>query len=278
MQKVMPWLWRPVAACCARSEDDARGFLEAGVPEKAVCTTGSLKYDSLAVEPDAERMAELARLFAISEHQRVIVGGSTWPGEEAALGDAYAAVHEEHPDLRLVVAPRHVERADEAAAELAARGLDVVRKTDLDAGEADAGPDQVVLVDTVGELAACYALACVAFVGRSLCEPGGGQNMMEPAGLGVPVVVGPHTGNFRPEMRLLREAGGVVEVDGPEELQPALAHLLQHSRRAREVGRAGRRVVVANRGSARRTLEQLEPLLAGVPETGSAGGHGGRNT
>jgi 3-deoxy-D-manno-octulosonic-acid transferase len=261
MHKFMTWLWRPVAACCTRSEDDARGFLQAGLPEEVVFTTGSLKYDSLAVQPDTDRVSALRKSFGISAGQRVIVGGSTWPGEESVLGAAFAGLKTDHSDLRLVVAPRHVERADEAAAELAAQGLDVARKTELDRTGRSAGPDQVVLVDTVGDLAACYGLAYAAFVGRSLVEPGGGQNMMEPAGLGVPVVVGPHTGNFRPEMKLLREAKAVVEVSGAGELSAALGHLLEHPDEAGQVGDSARQVILSCRGSAQRTLERMEHIL-----------------
>jgi 3-deoxy-D-manno-octulosonic-acid transferase len=262
MERFMPWLWKPVAACCARSEDDARGFVAAGLPEEVVHTTGSLKYDSLAVEPDMARVDALRDVFCIDQQQRVIVGGSTWPGEEAALAASFDALREHHPDLRLVVAPRHVERADEAAADLAGRGLNVVRKTALDAGDAEAGPDDTILVDTVGDLAACYGMAYAAFIGRSLEAPGGGQNMMEPAGLGVPVLVGPHTKNFRPEMKLLQAADAVVVVEGPEELTRALRELLDDPAAAALKGQAAREVILRCRGSAERTLDCLDPLLA----------------
>jgi 3-deoxy-D-manno-octulosonic-acid transferase len=253
-------LWDPVQVCCARSEDDAAGFRLAGLPAEVVSVTGSLKYDLLPAAPDKERARRLAALFGIEPGAPVLVAGSTHEGEEAVLADVYRDLLPRHPALRMVVAPRHVERATQASAALAAGGLPVARKTELDAGSRPQ-PGAVIVVDTIGDLPDCYALATCAFVGRSMLAPGGGQNMMEPAGLGVPIIVGPHTGNFRPDMEVLLKRRAVVVVADGRELAAAVGRLLDDPAEAERLGAAARAVVVESRGATERTLEHLAPLL-----------------
>lgn len=254
------WLWRPVRVCCARSADDARGFVEAGLPAERVFDCGSLKYGALATPPAPARVERLRALFAIGPNDTVLVAGSTHEGEEAILAGIYRRLKPRHARLRMVVAPRHVERARAAASAVSAAGLPVARMTALQGGDA-AGPDDVIVVDTVGDLRACYALADCAFVGRSLAAPGGGQNMMEPAALGVPVLVGPHTGNFRPEMAVLQEVGAVLAVADGDELTARIDGLLSEPDFARQMGEAGRAVVEGSRGATLRTMDRLEALL-----------------
>jgi len=261
-----PGMWQGLTVCCARSDDDVAGFRSVGVPPERVVDCGSLKYDALALTPDEEKTAALREQFALTPQAQVLVGGSTWPGEEAALAAAYDELRPRHPGLRLIIVPRHIERAAQAEADVAAAGLPVVRKTVLDTGRRAAGSDDVIVVDTVGDLAACYGLAACAFVGRSLVAPGGGQNMMEPAGLGLPVLVGPYTGNFEPEMAMLAAAGGIVVVG--EELTQAVDRLLSDRGEARRIGEAARGVVLGARGSAARTLDRLASLFDGATEAG----------
>ncbi|MFO7957426.1 MAG: 3-deoxy-D-manno-octulosonic acid transferase [Candidatus Brocadiia bacterium] len=266
LSRLRPDMWEAIAVCCARSKDDAAGFRRAGLSPDKVRNCGSLKYDAIQTEPDRQKLDHLRRLFSIEPDAPVLVAGSTHEGEEAVVGSAYKALKLRHRKLRLVVAPRHVERATAAAATLKARGLPVVRKTLLESRHTAATSDAVVVLDTIGELAACYALAHCAFVGRSLLPPGGGQNMMEPAGLGVPVIVGPHTGNFRPEMELLRREEAVLVVQDGTELIKTVDRLLSDPALAEKMGRAGRRVISESQGAAQRTLEALEPLLEGASQ------------
>ncbi len=260
LHKLWRRLWDPVRLCCARSPEDVERFRRAGMPPDRVTNCGSLKYDALRTEPDEERRAELAALFGLRPGQPVLVAGSTHAGEEGMLAFAYRALRARHQDLRLVVVPRHVERAGEAAVAFRARGLRVVRRTGIAPG-APPPDDAVIVVDTIGELAVCYSLASCAFVGRSLVPPGGGQNMMEPAALGVPVVVGPYTGNFRPEMQLLQRHQAVVVAKDRASLTEAVGHLLDEPDSAHRLGLAARRVILDSQGATERTLAALEPLL-----------------
>ena len=263
VQRHLRRMWDAVAVCCARSADDARGFVHVGMPAGRVHVCGSLKYDLLGGAPDEGRVRRLADLFGIEQGAPVLVAGSTHRGEEAVLATVYRDLRLRHRRLRLIIVPRHVERATEVATAVAARNLPVARKTELDAGR-QAPQDAVIVVDTIGELLDCYALASCAFVGRSLLAPGGGQNMMEPAALGKPVIVGPHTANFRPDMEMLLERGAALVVRDRRGLAAAVERLLSDPARAARMGSAARRVILESQGATERTLERLAPLLEEV--------------
>jgi len=261
LSRLCPGLWAAVRLCCARSEADAARFAEAGLPRERIVTTGSLKYDALETTVDRGRAEGLRRRFALAPDAPVLVGGSTHPGEEQMLCRLYRKLRARHGGLRLVLVPRHVERADAVARETARMGLSVVRKSALDSGRARATGEEVILVDTVGDLVTCYGLAACVFVGRSMLPPGGGQNMMEPAALGKPVVVGPHTRNFEPEMETLLGRRAVVVVRDEEELLAAVDAVLADPFEAAALGARARRVAMESRGAAERTLERLEAVL-----------------
>jgi 3-deoxy-D-manno-octulosonic-acid transferase len=269
VQRHLRGLWDAVAVCCARSRDDAAGFVQVGMAAAKVHVCGSLKYDVLPTRTDEAKAQRLAALFGIEPGAPVLVAGSTHRGEEALLATVYRDLRLRHRRLRMIIAPRHVERAAEAATAVAARNLPVARKSELDGGR-QLPRDAVIVVDTIGDLLDCYALATCAFVGRSLLPPGGGQNVMEPAGLGVPVIVGPHTGNFRPEMEVLREKGAAVVVAGRRELTAAVDRLLSAPDEVLRMGSAARCVILESQGATQRTLERLAPLLQGA---GGPAGH-----
>jgi len=261
-------LWEPVCICCARSAEDAAAFAEAGLPAGRVLDCGLLKCDALTMTRDPERERRLRELFALRASAPVLVAGSTHEGEEESVAEAFEALKGGHPDLRLVLAPRHVERARQVAALLEARGLRVARKSALEAGQAAAG-DAVAVVDTIGDLVTCYGLATCAFVGRSLIPPGGGQNVMEPAALGKPVLTGPYTRNFEPEMSLLKGAGAAVVVQTAAQLAQEVDRLLSDRGAAERMGQAGARAVRQSRGATARTLARLEPLLQEARQPGT---------
>jgi 3-deoxy-D-manno-octulosonic-acid transferase len=281
LKRLWPPLWDAVRVCCARSRDDAEGFVAAGLPADRVANCGMLKCDGLSIERNVEREEALRRLFGIALEAQVLVAGSTHQGEETILALAYRDLKRKHRTLRMIVAPRHVERAREVVAALRARGLTVLTKTALEAGRAAVPPDEaasataafgaprlpagsadaVIVVDTIGDLVTCYGLATCAFVGRSLVSPGGGQNVMEPAALGKPVLTGPHTANFGPEMSLLRDVGGAVVVHNSAQLGREIDRLLSDPAVAERMAAAGRRVITESRGATARTLEKIAPLL-----------------
>ncbi|MFW6457381.1 MAG: 3-deoxy-D-manno-octulosonic acid transferase [Planctomycetota bacterium] len=246
---------------CARSKGDALRYQMAGLPESVVEVTGSLKYDALPTSVDEGQVDDMRELFAVDPEAPVLVAGSTHPGEEEVLCGVWQRLREDHPGLRLILVPRHIERAERLERELESMGYDVARKTVLEKGSDAGGEDTVILVDTIGDLITCYGMATCVFVGRSLLSPGGGQNMMEPAALGRPVTVGPHTGNFEPEMKTLRRNNAVIEVEDRRELEQKMDELLGDGECRESLGQRARQAVMDNKGAADRTLRALDQLV-----------------
>lgn len=276
-----------------------------GVPDDRLRVTGTMKYDTVTDSVDPDRRAALRDWIGLADDAPLLVGGSTWPGEEAILLDVYARLRESHPTLRLLLAPRHTERGAAVAGLVAAAGLKPVRRSEeslagsaSDWPESSAGTDQpsdaasdadgkgvrhyfageiepdpfsspdrdldiVPILDTIGELAVAYSLATVAFVGRSLGDGDsrGGQNMLEPAALGVPTLYGPHTENFREDAQRLADAGGGAVVPDADALLGAVAALLEDGDRCRRMADSARKVINENRGATQRHVEALAHCL-----------------
>ena len=260
------WLMRRVLAdvtvFAMQSEEDARRILALGAPPSRVVITGNLKSD-LVPEAEAVDAAWRERL-GLGATDRLWIAGSTHRGEEAIVLDAFRRTRERAPGLRLLLAPRHPERAGEVEELIRERGLVPVRRSRLADGGA---PDAVVILDTVGELAALYGLAEIVFVGGSLV-PIGGHNVLEPAMRGKPVLYGPHTSNFRDGAeRLQRSGGGIVVKDGLE-LERELSLLLEDRDLARRTGDAARAAFAGRQGAVHATLELIARHL--WPAPGSA--------
>lgn len=262
-------LLRGLAAVGAQSEQDARRFEELGVPPGTIRITGNVKYDLEAPRVDA---AELRQGLGLGPQRPVFVAGSTGAGEEPAVLEAYARARLDHPDLQLILAPRHPERSNDVERIVHERGLVVHR---LSAGGVPAGRDcDVLLVDTLGQLARLYGLAAVAFVGGSLV-PVGGHNVLEPAALGVPVLFGPHTEHFAEPAAALEQSGGGRRVGSGDQLGLRLTELLGDAELRERMARRAEGFVAANRGAMERSLELLSSLLdAGSGRAGADAGTG----
>lgn len=245
-----------VRLACMQSEDDARRLRAIGVPADRVVVTGNMKFDAAPLMPEGLEAGR--RAYGIPDSvSRVLVAGSTSAGEEEMLLDAVALAGLQQ--TLVILAPRHRERFDEVAALLRRRGLSFARRSELP----EVAHRQVLLLDTIGELARAYALASVAgvaFVGGSLV-PRGGQNLIEPAACGVPVLFGPHTASFAAVADSLIQAGAGFRVDGVEGLAAELRRLFQDGASRRAAGRAGRNLIEAHRGATDRTVHQILPFL-----------------
>lgn len=239
---------------CMQSEEDARRIISLGARPERVLVTGNLKMEAPSGDAGA---AELWRRLLHLGQAPVLVAGSTHRGEEALVLDAFAALRPKSNGLRLVLAPRHPERLDEVESLAQGRGLSVVRRSRVAAG--NAAP--VILVDTMGELASIYAVADVIFVGGSLV-PIGGHNVVEPALHAKPVVFGPHMTNFRDAAALLLRADAAVQVTDGADLTAALARLLDDGPARETLGRAAWTAVRGHQGACVRTVTALERVLA----------------
>jgi 3-deoxy-D-manno-octulosonic-acid transferase len=240
-----------------RSDEDARRVIALGAAPERVVVTGNLKNDAVADPPGAADLWR--RLLGLRPGQRVWIAGSTHKGEEDAVLAAHAAGQSVHPDLVLVLAPRHPERVEEVLALVLARGWRAVRRSTLPAAARSARPPVIVL-DTVGELAQIYTIADAVFVGGSLV-PRGGHNVLEPALRRKPVLVGPHTDNFREAAALLIDAGAAVVVTDAASLSAELKALLSDPAVAAKRGDAGAEAVAARHGAVAATLDLVQRYL-----------------
>jgi len=247
---------------CVQLPLHERRFRDLGVPAERIHVTGNMKFDNIPIKQDALRDDAFVHLLGCADGIPIIVAGSTHPGEERALARIHASLRADGIPFRLVVAPRHPARADTVAADIRREGGDVVRRSRM--GPED-GPreGQIVLLDTVGELERVYARADGVFVGGSLVRHGG-QNMMEPASLGKPVVVGRHVFNFRGEVEMLRHVDGIALVRDAAGVEATLRTWLADPASARAMGTRAREVIERSKGATGRTLDCLRPLLERV--------------
>jgi 3-deoxy-D-manno-octulosonic-acid transferase len=260
---------RRVRLFLAQSEEDARRLVALGASEADVRVGGNLKYDVRV--PKKSRVAELIR--EVASGRRIVVAGSTVDRKDSSLSEdemviqAWEGAVRRETGAMLVLAPRHPERFGEV--EAVARGFRLKKVSELTGGmegvaaagsEGKEGAVEVVLLDTIGDLAAVYGVADVAFVGGSLV-PKGGHNPLEPAQFGVPVVMGPSHENFRDVVGRMLAVDGIVVVKGKEELTAALVDLLTNAAKASAIGARGRGVFDAQAGATGRTVEALIQML-----------------
>jgi 3-deoxy-D-manno-octulosonic-acid transferase len=263
-----------VALFLVQSDEDARRLKEMGANADAVQVTGNLKYDVRA--PKQSRVAELVRKAAAG--RPILVAGSTVDrknsntlSEDQIVIQAWEGTLRRDLGAMLVLAPRHPERFGEV--ESVAMEFRLQKMSKVAAGKEgnppfakdakDRAPDpsvEIVLLDTIGDLAAVYAVADVAFVGGSLVTKGG-HNPLEPAQFGVPVVMGHSYENFRDVVERMRAADGILIVQNSEEFEAALIDLLKNREKAAAIGERGRAVFDAQAGATARTVQALMALL-----------------
>ncbi len=247
--RLLPPLFAGFVRVLVQSPLDKERLVSCGLDPGKVVVGGNLKFDSAPARLGEAQRRKLAAQLGL-DGRRVLVAGSTHPGEEEACLKAFAALLPEHSDLALLLAPREVGRGRAVARLAADQGLSAAL---VSQGRPSPG-SQIVILDVLGRLAAAYALGSAAFVGGSLV-PVGGHNLLEPAAQGVPVIYGPHTHNFQQMARDLAAAGGGWQVaDGPE-LTNAWGYLLADREKERAMGRAGLDFCRAHRGAVQRAVE-----------------------
>jgi 3-deoxy-D-manno-octulosonic-acid transferase len=256
-----------------QSAGDAERAIALGAPAGRVSVSGNLKYDIGdfgASDRVAETTRELAERFGLGAAP-LIVAGSTHAGEEQVLLAAFQRLRGR--PVRLLFAPRHPDRFEAVAALVAQAGLRLARRSRPAVGDREA---EVLLLDSIGELAAVYSLAAVVFVGGSIA-PIGGHNILEPAACARPILVGWHMHNFRDITTEFLRRDALVQLqpatgdDLIEQLRAELASLLEDPVRAKRLGDNARRAIDENRGAAERTIALVADLLADSPAASLAG-------
>ena len=262
------FLFRPLfasfTAVGAQNEADAARLREIGCRPGAIQVVGSLKFD--AARLDERRLLDvplLLRQVGVPEEAPLLVAGSTHAGEETVLAEQLPRLRRRFPDLFLVLVPRHFERGKEVGKELEARGVKFVYRSEITAGtQLKPGEVECLLVNTTGELRSFYEQATVIFVGKSLSGEGG-QNPIEPAALGKPIVFGPHMQNFAAIAEAFLNGNGALQVRDAAELETTLGELLADRNLRETLGRNALKVVQENRGAIDRTVDLVVKHLAG---------------
>jgi len=244
-----------------QSEESARRFIDLGADPARVVVTGSLKFDSLEVSPSALQARardRVLRYFRVPASRPVIVAGSTMKGEETHVLRAFRRVRAASPNALLVLAPRNPERFAEAEQLARAEGWKVAKRSDL---AVDAEPRvDIVILDTIGELATIYQIGTIVFVGGSIVATGG-HNVLEPAVFGKPIVFGPHMENFLEIAEAFVSNGAGVQLSGDDQLEDTFVELMGDPVRRARLGAAARALVEANRGANDKSIMVLSALL-----------------
>ena len=246
---------------CMQSEESARRVVDMGADRDRVIVTGSLKFESLDIPgtvPVDRGQNRVLRYFRIAAGRPVIIAASTLRGEEEPVFEAFQRIRATMTNALLIVAPRKPERFDDVERLARRAGWNVARRTEL---RVDSEPrEDVVVLDTIGELAQLFQVATVVFVGGSLVDSGG-HNILEPAVFGKPIVFGPYMQNFAEIARTFLDNGAAVQVRNGRELEAVLLELLGDPVRRAGLGAAARALVEANRGARTKTLAAIAQLL-----------------
>lgn len=228
---------------CVQTEEDRQRLLELGARPDRIHVSGSLKFDTSPRTPPISR-----KELGIPDGVPIFVAGSTRPGEEEILFQAFKEVKQSFPGLRLIVAPRHLRRTRDVEKLAASLGLSLSRRS-----EGTPIVEEVLLLDTLGELPRIYGTGTIAFVGGTLL-PYGGHNLLEPAFHSLPVIFGPHTDSMKEVAARLLQVGGGVAVRDRRDLALAILSLLTNSAGRRRSGKAALQVAQERVGGTERTL------------------------
>jgi 3-deoxy-D-manno-octulosonic-acid transferase len=265
--KRLGWLSRRVfdqlSLVCAQSHEDAANFIAVGVPPDRVHMTGNMKYDISMPHADAQSVdpVQLLKQIDVSPAQPILVAGSTHPGEEEILFDLLADLRVKFPRLFLVLVPRHVERTREVVDIAKRKQIKFILRSEINSRlEQTAKPYDCLIVNSTGELKWFYKIATAIFVGKSLVGEGG-QNIVEAAASGHPVVFGPHMQNFRAIAREFVSQGACIQVPDAIGLRRAVGELLEAPQRRRSIVEAARRVIESNVGATTRSIDLIARAL-----------------
>lgn len=243
------WMAKSIEQFSMRSQADADRLLQLGVAKEKILVTGNIKFDMTSTQTEDSFQPKWG------DDALILVFGSTRPGEEGPIMEALVELRKEFPNLIGVIAPRHMQRCQEVE--------DLIREFQVDYALLSKQEDlstwkgTVLLVDSLGKLNAFYKSAAVAYVGGGFNPRFGGQNILEPAGLGKPVLFGKFMNNFAEEAKLLTQSGGGLQLQKIEELHSVLTRLLKDSSERRELGQSAKKTVQANSGALLKNIKLI---------------------
>lgn len=265
----LQWLTRPIfqslSHVICQDTTTAERFALCGTPTANLSCSGSLKFDDAPHSRDNFEVQTRLRWAGIDPWHSVWIVGSTQEGEEQMALNIYRRLIADHPELRLIMVPRHPERFDSVSGQIEAAGLKSHRRsTDGSMENETWNGDRVILIDSIGELRHWWGVGQIATVGGSFGDRGG-QNMLEPAGYGSAVSFGPNTQNFADIADSLLQAGGAVRVHQESELEAFVRRCLEDLPASDQLGMAAKAVIEKHRGATDRTLKILRSILGDQP-------------
>lgn len=249
-----------VTRFCMQSSIDAEYITHLGADRDKIFVTGNTKFDQTYAEVTAEDLGKYREELGIGDAYPVIVAGSTHPGEEKVLFQAFQSVRKEYPDARLVIAPRKTTRADEIAKLASSYGYETGFRSVMKEESSSRKSYPVLLIDTIGELGRIYAIGDVVFVGGSFSNTGG-HNVLEPAAHAKPILVGPSMQNFKDSYALLSKVKACKMVNNTTELTHEFLDIMKNDERRKAMGEASMQVIRENRGADVRSIMYLKDLL-----------------
>jgi len=244
-----------------QSQADADKIVSLGAPKEKVKVTGNLKYDAVLARDQGDGPDILRKRLGLADGEKLLIAGSTNPGEEEKILRCYKEMAEEFPELRLVIAPRHTDRVRRVAGLVKSYGFIPCLISNHE-GKA-LGKEEVLILDVMGRLARLYAAADIVFIGGSLINKGG-QNPLEAAYHSKVVLFGPYMHNFEEIADKLVAARGAVKVGDEAELTASLRVLLENDDERRKMGENARRVLESNAGAAKKDLDLIRPLIGRI--------------
>jgi 3-deoxy-D-manno-octulosonic-acid transferase len=241
-----------------QTEDQKKRIISLGADPRKVKASGNMKFDSIFSEDTFEQDKEKIRLsLGLGTSDKLFIAGSTHPGEEKIILSSYIKLKKKFSGLRLLIAPRHIERIDEVRKVIIGHGLNPVFISGLSAINSKISAGDILILDTIGRLRSLYRIAEIAFVGGSLVKKGG-QNMIEPATFAKPLLLGPYTHNFRDIVEMFLEKNAAIVVKDTRALTESLRGLLSDATLRDSLGQSAQRVAQSSRGATARILQSIE--------------------
>ena len=245
-----------IGCFCMQSELDAERIISLGATSDRVLVTGNMKLD-VEIRSDVRAMETLKEAISLKADEELFVAGSTHPGEEEIIIESFKELQKDFPKLKLLIAPRHIERASEVEAVVKKKGFRPIKPPDFSLHPAPHNLHPIFILDKIGYLDSAYSFASLVFIGGSLVKHGG-QNPIEPAMHEKSVIFGPYMFNFKEVTKLLVDSGGAIQVFGKEDLVRRAKELLQDKDMRLRTGRLAKTAVISGRGATEKNIEIIK--------------------
>jgi 3-deoxy-D-manno-octulosonic-acid transferase len=255
---IMPPVLSWISHAAVQEDTYRKRFQALGIPLDKITVTGNLKCDGVITEVSENQKQGLRQENGFSIEDVIMIFGSTRPGDEVLAFSCWQALKMEYPKLKLIIAPRHLQRLKEGLAVFIDE--EVLLRSEIKKGKKVTN-ERVLFLDTMGELNVFYAICGIAVIGGSFFPGVEGHNPLEPAALGIPTVFGPYMGNFPDAVSLLKNSGGALQVSEPDALLTQIKYLLDHPDAGRSIGESGRLAVIDSQGATARTVALIDRFM-----------------